>query len=168
MNLDSQVWQIISNFIIAAGVIIAAVTIYYNVRIAKKTQTAHFLFESRKDTEYVDSLHVLKKAHKSGKSFRSYVIPCDNNTHITEEEMTERRKFQYILNFYERIAVSIQQGIYDEDMIKKVSYSTAVETYDISKPLIDAIRENLGTKTTYQEFEWLIKRWKKKPLDTNK
>ncbi|WP_250552608.1 DUF4760 domain-containing protein, partial [Escherichia coli] len=35
--------------------------------------------------------------------------------------------FQYILNFYERVAVSIREGIYDEKMIKRTSYTTVVE-----------------------------------------
>lgn len=81
--------------------------------------------------------------------------------------MTERRKFQYILNFYERVAVSIREGIYNEQMIKRTSYTTVIETYDIAEPLIKAIREHIKSETTYQEFEWLVKRWKTKPLKKN-
>ncbi|HGC5183412.1 TPA: DUF4760 domain-containing protein, partial [Escherichia coli] len=99
--------------------------------------------------------------------FRSYVFPCDGCI-ITDEEMAERRKFQYILNFYERVAVSIREGIYDEKMIKRTSYTTVVETYDIAEPLIKAIRESINSDTTYQEFEWLVRRWKANPLRKNK
>lgn len=69
--------------------------------------------------------------------------------------MDERRKFQYILNFYERVAVSIRQGIYNEEMIKRTSYTTVIETWDIAEPLIRAIREKINSEITYQEFEWL-------------
>jgi hypothetical protein len=41
--------------------------------------------------------------------------------------MAERRKFQYILNFYERVAVSIREGIYNEQMIKRTSYTTVMK-----------------------------------------
>ncbi len=164
MIFDATTLQIISNFIIFLGVVVAVGTIIYNVRTAKKTQTANFLFESRQDVQYIESLHVLKQAHRSGKSFRSYVFPCAGST-ITEEEIAERRKFQYILNFYERVAVSIREGIYDERMIKRTSYTTVIETYDIAEPLIKAIREHIQSETTYQEFEWLVKRWKAKPLN---
>lgn len=165
--MDPTTLQIISNAIVLLGVLVAIGTIIYNVRMAKKTQTANFLFESRQDTQYIESLHVLKQVHRSGKSFRAYVFPCEGKA-ITEEEMTERRKFQYILNFYERVAVSIREGIYNEQMIKRTSYTTVIETYDIAEPLIKAIREHINSETTYQEFEWLVKRWKAKPLKKNK
>ncbi|WP_435954075.1 DUF4760 domain-containing protein [Dryocola sp. BD626] len=167
MTLDATTLQIISNAIVLLGVIVAIGTIIYNVRTAKKTQTAIFLFESRQDKQYIESLHILKQVHRSGKSFRAYVFPCEGKA-ITEEEMIERRKFQYILNFYERVAVSIREGIYDEQMIKRTSFTTVIETYDIAEPLIKAIREHIKSTTTYQEFEWLVKRWKKKPLKKNR
>lgn len=167
MTIDANTITIISNAIVLLGVIVAIVTIIYNVRTAKKTQTANFLFESRQDAQYLESLHVLKQVHRSGKSFRSYVFPCEG-IKITEEEISERRKFQYILNFYERVAVSIREGIYDEQMIKRTSYTTVIETYDIAEPLIKAIREYIKSETTYQEFEWLVKRWKARPLKENK
>jgi len=166
MTIDQSTLQIISNIIVLMGVVVAVVTIIYNVRTAKKTQTAAFLFESRKDKDYVGSLHVLKKAHKSGKSFRSYVIPPDRQT-VSDEEIEDRRRFQYILNFYERVAVSIREGIYNEEMIKRTSYTTVIETWDTAEPLIKAIREKINSETTYQEFEWLALRWKKKKLKKN-
>lgn len=167
MVLDTTTLQIISNAIVLLGVLVAIGTIIYNVRTAKKTQTANFLFESRQDERYTESLHTLKQVHRSGKSFRSYVFPAEGSA-ITEDEMLERRKLQYILNFYERVAVSIREGIYNEKMIKRTSYTTVIETYDIAEPLIKAIREHIKSETTYQEFEWLVKRWKAKPLKKNK
>ncbi|MCL2897015.1 DUF4760 domain-containing protein [Brenneria tiliae] len=166
MTFDAAILQIISNLLVFFGVLVAIFAIIYNVRTAKKTQTANFLFESRQDVKYTESLHVLKQAHRSNKSFRAYVFPSDDKQ-ITEEDMDERRKFQYILNFYERVAVSIREGIYDEKMIKRTSFSTVIETYDIAEPLIKAIREKINSETTYQEFEWLVKRWKAKPLEKN-
>lgn len=163
MTMDAVTLQIISNILVFIGVVVAIITIIYNVKTAKKTQTANFLFESRKDRDYIDSLHMLKRVHQSGKSFRSYVFPGPGAS-ITEDEMEERRKFQYILNFYERVAVGIRQDIYNEEMIKRTSYTTVIETWDIAEPLIRAIREHIHSETTYQEFEWLVVRWKKKKL----
>ncbi|TKK13163.1 DUF4760 domain-containing protein [Pantoea agglomerans] len=167
MTLDATTLQIISNAIVFLGVLVAIGTIVYNVRTAKKTQTAIFLFESRQDAQYVESLHVLKEVHRSGKSFRSYVFPVQGQA-ISDKEKDDGRKFQYILNFYERVSVSIREGIYDEQMIKRTSYTTVIETFEIAEPLIKAIRESISSETTYQEFEWLVKRWKAKPLKKNK
>lgn len=167
MLSDPAKLQLISNVLVLFGAFIAIGTIVYNVKTAKKTQTANFLFESRTDNEYRESLHTLRKAHDSGKSFRSYVYPAGGGD-VPEADMEERRKFQYILNFYERVAVSIQEGIYNEDMIKRSSFTTVIETWDTAEPFIKAIREKINSQTTYQEFEWLVKRWKKKPLKARK
>ncbi|WP_049292306.1 DUF4760 domain-containing protein [Franconibacter helveticus] len=155
--------QTISNAIVFMGVVVATLAIIYNVRIARKTQTAVFLFESRKDKEYLESLYMLKKVHASGRSFRSYVFPGPDRP-LTDKERVERLKLQYILNFYERVAVSIREGIYNEKMIKQTSYATVIETWDIAEPLIKAVRQYINSETTWQEFEWLVSRWRKAPL----
>ncbi|EKN4111982.1 DUF4760 domain-containing protein [Yersinia enterocolitica] len=167
MALDVFSAQIIGNAILCFGLIVAIITIIYNVKTAKKMQTAIFLFESRKDQEYIQGLHVIRKVHDSGKSFRSYVIPM-KGMELTKEEKEERLKIQYILNFYERVAVSIKNGIFSEIMIKEVSYSTVVQNYGIAEPFIHAIREKQQLQTLYQEYEWLVTRWKKCPLKKNK
>lgn len=83
---------------------------------------------------------------------------------LTDKERTERLKLQYILNFYERVAVSIREGIYNEKMIKQTSYATVIETWDIAEPLIKAVRQYINSEMTWQEFEWLVSRWRKSPL----
>ncbi len=46
--------------------------------------------------------------------------------------------------------------------------TTVIETYDIAEPLIKVIREHINSETTYQEVEWLVKRWKASLLKKNK
>ena len=77
MTLMQTTLQIISNTTVLFGVFVAIGAIIYNLETAKKTQTALFLFESRLDQQYVESLHVLKQIHYSGKSFRAYVFPAE-------------------------------------------------------------------------------------------
>ncbi|CAM4019618.1 MULTISPECIES: DUF4760 domain-containing protein [Lelliottia] len=166
MALSPTTWQVISNVLVFGGICTAVLTIRYNVKMARKTQTATFLFESRKDNEYVESLHTLRRIRDSGKSFRSYVFPIAGS--LSDAETAEGRQIQYILNFYERVAVSIKAGIYEEDMIKQASYTTVLDTYETAEPLIKALREKLRSTLTYQEFEWLHKRWKGKPPKSNK
>ncbi|AGN85105.1 DUF4760 domain-containing protein [Enterobacter sp. R4-368] len=166
MEISPTAWQVISNLLVFGGICTAVLTIRFNVKMARKTQTATFLFESRKDSEYIDGLHTLRRVRDSGKSFRSYVFPVAEN--LSKDENYEGRKIQYILNFYERMAVSIKAGIYEENMLKQASYTTVIDTYETAEPLIKVLREKLRTSLTYQEFEWLHKRWKNKPLKNNK
>ena len=136
---------------------------------AKKTQTSIFLFESRHDQGFIDGLNVLRDRNESGKSFRSYIYPCEGQSdEEKEKDKEEKRKIGYYLNFFERVSVSIKNGIYDETMLKEVLFNTAIKNYDIAEPFIKAIREKHGRNTYYQEYEWLVDKWKREPLKANK
>ncbi|QKN81622.1 DUF4760 domain-containing protein [Scandinavium goeteborgense] len=102
MTINPTVWPIISNTLVFGGICAAILTIRYNIKMARKTQTATFLFESRKDSEYIESLHTLKVSHGSGKSMRSYVFPPEGVS-LTELDILQMRRIQYILNFFERL-----------------------------------------------------------------
>lgn len=70
----------------------------------------------------------------------------------------------YCLNFYERLAVSINNGIYHETMVKEVFYNSIVNYFYIAEPFIKALREKEQKETYYQEYELLAKKWKRTPL----
>ena len=76
----------------------------------------------------------------------------------------ENKSIRYVLNHYEAISVGMQSGIYDEEMLRNTSYNTIVNLHKRAAPFIDAIREESGRVTLYQEFRWMAERWEKKPL----
>ncbi|KQN63621.1 DUF4760 domain-containing protein [Erwinia sp. Leaf53] len=154
--------QIISSGAVLAGLVVAGITIVYNIKTSKKSQTSVFFAESRHDIKYLEGQHTLSHIHNSGKSFRSYIFP--QGPDLTDEEKADRIKIQYCLNFYERLAVSVKNGSYHEQMIKEVFYSSIVKNFEYSEPFIKALREKQGRNSYYQEFEWLAKKWKKSPL----
>lgn len=60
-----------------------------------------------------------------------------------------------VLNDYEMIAVGIQQGIYDYDLIKSYNASTIKRFWAAAHPFIAALRARVQVPTLYQEFEKL-------------
>lgn len=162
-----QLWvawsQVVSAGAVALSVLLALTAIIYSVKTAQKMQTASFLYESRSDKEYLAGTQTLWDTHHSGKSFRSYIFPCADQSGL---EKIERQKIIYCLNFYERLAVSINNGIYHEEMIKAVFYSAVVNYFTIAEPFINALREKEQQRTYYQEYEILAKRWQRSPLLT--
>jgi len=68
---------------------------------------------------------------------------------------------RYVLNHWEYVSVGIQSGIYDEKMLKNASYNTVVSLFKYARPFIEAVRENNGRPTLYQEMQWLAERWEK-------
>lgn len=166
--------SVVADLAIIIGVIIAGVSAYIankaitaNKNISKKSKTADFLFSSRADEHYLKGLSALKERHASEFNFRCLVHEDKNDKRNDEQKKSDMdcyKKILYLLNFYERVAVSIKNNIYDEVMVKEVSYSTVLSTYAKAAHLIEAIRELEGKKTCYQEFEWLYNKWKLDPL----
>lgn len=74
----------------------------------------------------------------------------------------------YVLNYYEYVAVGIKRGIYDELILKDSSYTTFVHMYEFCKPYIDSVRRLNQRYTTWCEFECLAKKWLNNPLKNKK
>ncbi|EOT2067138.1 TPA: DUF4760 domain-containing protein [Proteus mirabilis] len=153
--MSSEVTKTIGLFI---GIAVAITSVWTMRVVARKKQTADFLFVSRTDKQLLEGNKCLSELHSAeDKNMRSFgcreKFDTDECKHIT-----------YVLNHYERIAIGIQEGIYDDLMLKKASYNSVLRLHSKSKPFIDAVRENEGVKTYYQEFEWLVEKWKNNPL----
>lgn len=153
--MSSEVTKTVGLFI---GIIVAVASVWTMRVVARKKQTADFLFLSRTDQKLLDGNKVLSELHASeDKNMRTFACKEKFDT-------SECIHIRYVLNHYERIAIGIQEGIYDESMLKKASYSSVRNLHDQAKPFIDGVRDSEKTKTYYQEFEWLVERWKNKPL----
>lgn len=169
MTLDENwqfalaITQMITCATVVLGLIVAITTINFNVKTAKKVHTSVFLAESRFDRDYKRGLSTLKKIHEDGGKFRSLIIPPQGQF-LSEDDKIFGREIIYCLGFYERMAVSIRNKIFDEQMVKEVFYSSVVNNYKRSEPLIKAIREKENKLTYYQEYQILAEEWMRKPL----
>ncbi|MBT0387694.1 DUF4760 domain-containing protein [Morganella morganii subsp. morganii] len=169
LSADMQYWvavaQLVGAIAVVVGAFVAIIAILCNGATAKKTQTATFLFESKHDNGYWEGHKVIRKISESKtKSFIFYLEDA-----LETEDAEDRRHIHYYLNFFERVAVSVKSKIYNEDMLKKVFYSTAVKNYESAEPFIRGLRAKFNSQTYYQEYEWLVKRWKASPLkESNK
>lgn len=162
-QLALAIAQIVTCIVVSLGLIVAVVTIIFNVSTAKKVHTSVFLAESRFDRDYKKGLSTLKSVHESGGRFRALIIPTAGTT-LSDDDKSQGREIIYCLSFYERMAVSIRNKIFDETMVKEVFYSSVVNNYRRSEPLIKAIREKERKVTYFQEYQWLAEKWINNPL----
>ncbi|EOA5628607.1 DUF4760 domain-containing protein [Providencia rettgeri] len=156
--------QIISAIAVVGAVVMAIKTLRSNADTAKKSLTATFLFESKHDNGYWEGHKVIRKVSES--KTKSFIFYLEDD--LEAEDAEDRRHIHYYLNFFERVAVSVKGEIYNEDMLKKVFYSTAVKNYESAEPFIRGLRTKFNSQTYYQEYEWLVKRWQKSPLKSQK
>lgn len=148
--------DVFKNLSFLFGVMVAVISVLTVRATAKKKQSADLLFNSRGDQELVDGLRALAKLHEDENvNMRSFAKKNQVGT-------AEAKAIRYVLNHYEYVSVGVQAGIYDEDMLRHASYNTILGLYKHAKPFIEAIREESGRSTLYQEFQWLAKRWESK------
>ena len=69
-----------------------------------------------------------------------------------------------VLNRYEFIAAGLREDSFDRKVYKRVVYSSAIRDWHNLSGFIDAYRHQKQHMTIYQEFERLVKDWKRDPL----
>ena len=147
------------NGVIVFGVFVALISIATSRSLAQKKQSADLLFNSRGDERLQSGTAFIHEYHES----------ADRNIRSLAGSSEQVAKdIRYLLNHFELLSVGIQNGIYDEQIVKKAWCTIVVTTYDRVLPFINASREKAKQNTYYQEFEWLALRWKSKPISARK
>lgn len=72
------------------------------------------------------------------------------------------------LNYHEFVAQSIMQKALDENMYKQMQYTNLMNFWKSSKEAVIYIRKKTGVATLYQDLEWLVERWHREPIISNK
>jgi hypothetical protein len=144
--------------VLLAAAIFAYIQIRSSRAIERREVAAEAIFAARMDKDLTEARRKITELHASDKNMAAYA---------KAEGSDEIRTLRYALNHYEHVAVAIRQGIYDETIFKNASYTTLTRLYDRTKPFIDAMRL-IKSPTVWQEFEWLMLRWKADPLVVKK
>lgn len=128
-------------------------------KLAKQTETALLMFNSRTDDMLRAGYRTIRELHRSN-SDNIVAYATDASKRASEQA----DQIRYVLNHWERIAVCIGHGIYCEDILKDSMFTTVVNVYDQAEPFIKALRREAATQTIYQDFERLAARWRQAPL----
>ena len=140
---------------IVISALAAVLLILYTQRLAGKRATIDLLLQQ---------LHneVLVHAKKAIKVLREKKV---NFVELADNEKADQNTYiQLILNNYEFIASGIRERAFDEAIYKRMHYSMVMKHWDDFEPYVMELRKSRHQPTLFQEFEWLGKRWKVKPL----
>lgn len=160
------------NLLVLVGVIVAIVSVLTARSIARKKQSADLLFASRGDVNLQKGYQVIEQYHNNGLNAGPNILTFAgvsihlpaNATQAQIDQLDELRAIKYVLNHFETVSIGIQAGIYDETMIKNCWCSILLSVHEQTVPLIKGVRTKQKTDSLYQEFDWLVTRWKKAPL----
>lgn len=146
------------NSMLMFGILIAFFSVKSAHKTARQKATAEMLNNMKLDARLSNCAQKLKELHESSASLRLYV------TDEEKSKSSEASDIRYILNHWERICSSVHEGILCEDILKRSSYNTIVDTHKFASQYIEAVREKTKKDTFYQELGRLCERWKKTPL----
>ncbi|OOF84174.1 hypothetical protein BKG93_08360 [Rodentibacter ratti] len=147
---------------VVLSAIMAVLAILHNGRMARRRTTIDVLLQENQDRQLVAA------------KFTAFNLAKNPNQSFVELYFSEKEKqsdtykqITMLLNRYEFIAQSIKNKAFEEKIYKQMQYTNITRMWDRVCPLVYEIRQRQNSQTFYQEFEWLAKRWKKKPLKAN-
>lgn len=142
--------------------IMAVFAILHNGIMARKRTTIDVLLQENQDQQLIDAkFTVFNLANDPKNSFVQIYFK------EKEEQTDTYKKITMLLNRYGFIAQSIRNKAFEEKIYKQMQYTNITRMWERVCPLIYEIRQQQNSQTFYQEFEWLAKRWMRKPLRAN-
>lgn len=163
--------EILRNVLLILGLATAIASVVTSKIIARRKQTADLMFGSRSDEKLSEGYEVIRQLHDDPSGNIRAVFPKNREVpsdpveaekHASQKQKTQ--KISYVLNYWERISIGIDEGIYCERMLRYTHNTTLINLYTQALPFIEAVRERSRVPSYFADIERLALRWKSKPL----
>ena len=119
--------------------------------------TIDLLFE--RDLEHSNTVPTLKELIDSGEV---------NLAQYANQPTSEKYKsITFALNSHEFIAAGIKTHALSDEVYKRMRFSAVMRDWEAAEGFIAEFRKIKQKQTLFQDFEWLHRQWKKKPLQIN-
>lgn len=141
------------------GGYIAVTSIKSARELARKKSSIDLILDSKHDDNLEKGLNVIREIHSN---------PKEDIVKFAYPEMFKVEQnvdIRYVLNYNEFVAIGIREGIYDERIIKNATHRITTKSYEMCEKYIEKVRDDVGVKTIWCEYEALYKRWKDSPPD---
>lgn len=118
-------------------------------KIAKRTETAALLLQSRGDARLQSGCRAISKY---------YLTPGHNIRDLAEDLPEDHADYQikhdvmYVLNHFENVAICINHGIYCDKMIVDAWRGLMIKMRQCSAPLIERLRQDLQNPRVLVNF----------------
>ena len=167
--------ELLRNVLLILGLMVAVISVWTSKVIARRKQTADLMFASRSDLQLRDGYDVIRQLHNDPNGNIRAAFPAQKAMPEDEKEAekyTEQKKrsvqINYVLNHWERVSIGIDEGIYDERMLRYSHNTSVINIYTQALPYIEVVRERTRVPTYYVDIERLALRWKTMPLKPKK
>ena len=142
--MTAVVWQ---NVILLAAVVVAVISLRLFRRTERQKATIAFLRDYNNSSSVDAAVALLRRG-------------------VARAEMTDADKLavKEFLNFFEILAIGLETGIYDEEMILRAFGTDIIKYYDKAREFISAVRDEDGeiVDVAYERFEALAEKARKR------
>lgn len=142
--------------ILGISAVVALYAVYRNTEISKKRATIDLVMHQKNDEKLQSANQVVNPILKTNRITR-----FADDEHKDSEE---RKSILIILNNYEFISTGMREGVFHFGVYKRMRYGEIKRDWECFEPFILDLRSKTKRATLFQEFEWLAKKLKKKPL----
>lgn len=158
-TLQTYLSQIdIDTFILAATAISALYSIHRNTVINRRRATVDLVLHQKNDSD-LKAANLVVNPLLSDKD--TSITLYSHKDYIGTEE---RKSILFVLNNYEFVATGIREKAFDYKLFRRMRSGTVIRDWDEFEHFIYELRKVNQHATMFQEFEWLAKKLKKKPL----
>lgn len=140
--------------------VVGVLVILSRSRSERRRATVDLVLHQKRDSELIQAKRKLLELHDAGeKNFARFL---DKNT-------PEYSTIIKILNTHEFVSAGIREKAYDEQLYKRMQCSTMLRDWDALSGFVTEFRKQQAgkyknSKTFYQDFEGLARKWEKNPL----
>lgn len=120
--------------------------------LGRKQHTLNVMLQAQYNLEFQKASAVVRPFVSEG-----------NCPDILDKENDQRESFRMVLNHYEMLAAGIRNGDFDERMVRDTQRGSLIKAFACCEGAIFKMRDARDRRATYEHFEWLYKRWEKKP-----
>lgn len=149
----------IDSYILLATAFAALYSIHRNTVINRRRATVDLVLHQKNDTD-LKAANVLVNPLLHEQNITKY----SNKEHVGS---AETKAIFAVLNNYEFIATGIKEKTFDLALYKRMKFGMVMRDWEEFRPFIYDVRNTRSHPTLYQEFEWLAKQFKNKPLKPN-
>jgi hypothetical protein len=122
----------------------------------KRRATVDLVLEQKRDADLGEARRIVRKMHADGET--------NSARHIASPDSPEFKAILLVLNTHEFVASGIRSNALDENIYKRLRFSTLRKDWDGLCGFILEFRRVRASKTLYQDFQWLNDRWEQCPL----
>lgn len=156
---------VLSNWLFLIGVVSAItgwiVSGYITLRNSIKQHTINTLLQSRLSATYMaEARHINKTFFNPGMGKE----PVELSKLIDPDNVDDRAAVDYVLNYFEFLAVGIRHGDLDKNVLKHTMRGILVRLYEKMELYLKYMREDDGKvvrkPTQLEHLTWLYNEWK--------